>query len=44
LYYIMKKGGYKFTNFHPQKNGKREVVNKILVQLLGGYSEKHPIT
>jgi hypothetical protein len=29
------------TSFHPQTDGKTEVVNGILVQLLRGYNQKH---
>ena len=34
----LKKG----TTFHPQTNGKTEVVNIIIVHLLRGYCSKHP--
>ena len=35
----LKKG----TAFHPQTNGKTEVVNRTIVHLLRGYCNKHPM-
>ena len=32
----------KSTTFHPQTNGQTEVVNRIVIQLLRGYCNKHP--
>ena len=32
----------KSTSFHPQTDGKTEVVNRTVVQLLKGYCSKHP--
>ena len=32
----------KSTTFHPQKDGKTEVVNRIIIYLLIGYCSKHP--
>jgi hypothetical protein len=34
----------RYKTFHPQKDGKIKVVNRILVQPLRGYNHKHPKT